>query len=106
MSAPHDPWTIEGLKRRSLYSSLNLLSQFSSLEALATFIEQQKAVLASTQFTIDALRRLKTEAIAADVGSLADQLSGNAFRLSEQVDRVSQVPESIDWALFAEKGTR
>ncbi|KAJ6464194.1 hypothetical protein C8R47DRAFT_1156725 [Mycena vitilis] len=74
-----------------------------TLEALASFVKQQKAILASTQSTIDALRRLKSEAVVADVGLLADQLSGSAFRLSEQTDCESKVPESIDWALFAEK---
>ncbi|KAJ7439495.1 hypothetical protein FB451DRAFT_147462 [Mycena latifolia] len=73
-----------------------------TLEALASFIEQQRALLARTQSDLEALRRLKTETVA-DVGSLADQLSGSAFRLSEQADCESKVPEGIDWGLFAQK---
>ncbi|KAJ7856552.1 hypothetical protein B0H13DRAFT_1641449 [Mycena leptocephala] len=77
-----------------------------SLEALAAYISQQKAIFERTQSTIDELRRLKGEAVApaADVGGLAEQLSGSAFRLSEQAAECApQVPESIDWTLFAEK---
>ncbi|KAJ7201105.1 hypothetical protein GGX14DRAFT_465796 [Mycena pura] len=73
-----------------------------SLEALNTFIEQQKALLARTQSDIETLRQLKSETIA-DPASLADQLSGRAFRLSEQDDCESKVPEGIDWTLFAHK---
>jgi hypothetical protein len=49
-----------------------------SLEALAAYISQQKAIFERTQSTIDELRRLKGEAVApaADVGGLAEQVCG------------------------------
>ncbi|KAJ7487200.1 hypothetical protein B0H11DRAFT_1113469 [Mycena galericulata] len=81
-----------------------------TLEALGTFIAQQKALLARTQIDLETLRRLKSETVAdagtsavADVGTLADQLSGSAFRLSEQADCAPSVPD-IHWDLFARKG--
>ncbi|KAJ7132879.1 hypothetical protein C8R43DRAFT_930247 [Mycena crocata] len=73
-----------------------------TLETLATFIEQQKALLARTQSDLETLRSLQADTVA-DVASLAEQLSGKTFRLSEQVDCQSQVPQSIDWELFAQK---
>ncbi|KAJ6464020.1 hypothetical protein C8R45DRAFT_940196 [Mycena sanguinolenta] len=82
-----------------------------TLEALAFFIEQQKAILARTQSEVVQLRKLKREAglVAPDVGELAKQLSGSAFRLSEHAvedwggHTPDRVPKNIDWELFADK---
>ncbi|KAJ7734737.1 hypothetical protein DFH07DRAFT_944646 [Mycena maculata] len=79
-----------------------------TLEALNTFIAQQKALLARTKSDLETLRRLGSDAVAdaatsavADVGTLADQLGSPAFRLSDQADCALSVP-ALDWSLFAQ----
>ncbi|KAJ7704594.1 hypothetical protein B0H17DRAFT_1040032, partial [Mycena rosella] len=65
-----------------------------TLEALASFIAKQKALLARTQSDIKALCRLRSEAVA-DAAGLAAQLGDSAFRLSQQAD-CAPAPPDID----------
>ncbi|KAJ7641332.1 hypothetical protein FB45DRAFT_739252, partial [Roridomyces roridus] len=76
-----------------------------SLEALETFIAQQKALLARTQTDLETLRRLKTEAITdAATSSVAEQVRHDeTSRLVRQVDCAPQIPQNIDWDLFSQK---
>ncbi|KAJ7052697.1 hypothetical protein C8F01DRAFT_1261485 [Mycena amicta] len=73
-----------------------------TLHALKAFIDQQKALLARTKADIDTLRKLRAESIT-DVGDLADQLKGSAYRLSEAECHSGGVPEDLDWSLFTKK---
>ncbi|KAK7042534.1 hypothetical protein R3P38DRAFT_3348509 [Favolaschia claudopus] len=84
-------------------------STAKTLEALAAFVEQQKAVLAQTQLALDQLRRLRSQAAVVpptDVDQLAEQLNGTAFRLGEQATESLITPENIEWDVFAHKDPR
>ncbi|THU97520.1 hypothetical protein K435DRAFT_796464 [Dendrothele bispora CBS 962.96] len=74
-----------------------------TLEALSTFIQAQKALLARTQNDLGRLKELRSKAQEkpdAFVDSWDEEVS--SFRLSEQVaDCYPVVPKGIDWTLYA-----
>nr|GAT56358.1 predicted protein [Mycena chlorophos] len=75
---------------------------FKTIQALRTFIDQQKALLARTKADIDTLRKLKADSIT-DASKLPQQLDGNAFRLSAVGCESGAVPNDVEWSLFAKK---
>ncbi|KAI9056429.1 hypothetical protein FKP32DRAFT_1615928 [Trametes sanguinea] len=74
-----------------------------TLEALEKFIQSQKAVLERTHADIERLKELRRN-VEVDpprtLEELSDKLNDPSFRLSEQADAMSPLPQEIDWSLF------
>ncbi|KAH9929965.1 hypothetical protein B0H21DRAFT_108800 [Amylocystis lapponica] len=81
-----------------------------TLEALATFVESQKALLVRTQSDIARLKELRQDisSLPDNVGadSISAQLDPSLFRLSELPGLVPAIDREIDWSLFNPDGRR
>ncbi|KAL6302278.1 hypothetical protein BKA93DRAFT_793597 [Sparassis latifolia] len=74
-----------------------------TLDALSTFIQSQRDLLAQTQSDITRLRELRDEVAEAPPDSLddvGDKLKASSTRLSGQLDYMPPLPDDIDWSLF------
>ncbi|EPQ50780.1 hypothetical protein GLOTRDRAFT_118184 [Gloeophyllum trabeum ATCC 11539] len=72
-----------------------------TLQALSSFIERQRAVLARTQADIESLISLKRHVVSQpelDLGSLTEKFGGQL--LSDQSAEASLLPDNVDWSLF------
>ncbi|THH17982.1 hypothetical protein EW146_g2909 [Bondarzewia mesenterica] len=70
-----------------------------TLEALSTFIQSQRALLAHTQSDIERLKQLRDEAAADSqsfVDNIDDKLNQGVFCLSDQLNVSADVKQSID----------
>ncbi|KAI0634154.1 hypothetical protein C8Q77DRAFT_1110125 [Trametes polyzona] len=74
-----------------------------TLEALENFIQSQKALLERTHADIARLKELRRDVETSPPHSLEElsaKLQDPAFKLSEQLDAMPPLPQSIDWSLF------
>ncbi|KAF9078630.1 hypothetical protein BDP27DRAFT_20824 [Rhodocollybia butyracea] len=75
-----------------------------TLQALATFMDIQRALLTRTHADIDRLNELRSRAVAQPeefADNLSEQLNDGAFRLSELEQAADSPPEGIEWSVFA-----
>ncbi|KDR76875.1 hypothetical protein GALMADRAFT_245970 [Galerina marginata CBS 339.88] len=75
-----------------------------TLQALETFIQTQKNLLARQRSDLDRLHRLRVDFVQRPsqvLTKLGQELDDNAFKLSEQADCRLKLPKDIDWSVFA-----
>ncbi|KAF9001197.1 hypothetical protein BDQ17DRAFT_1400354 [Cyathus striatus] len=74
-----------------------------TLEALQTFIQNQKALLNRTRADIEKLQQLQRDIYDEPdivVSDLTDRLNDSAFRLSESLENKLDVTKTISWGVF------
>ncbi|CAL1710022.1 unnamed protein product [Somion occarium] len=78
-----------------------------NLDALSTFVQSQRTLLAQTLADIDRLKELRHEIASqpANMGMVphfVDQINASASKLSDNIDDiVPLLPDDFDWSIFA-----
>ncbi|KAF8179913.1 hypothetical protein BJ912DRAFT_929549 [Pholiota molesta] len=79
-----------------------------TLQALEAFVATQRVLLARQRADIEALQRLKNDLVQRPsqvISHLSEELTDNAFRLSEQADLRLTIPKEIEWSSFQNSDT-
>jgi len=74
-----------------------------TLEALETFIQTQRTLLARQKSDLERLRQLRIDIIQKPyqvLSNLSNELDDPAFKLTEQADCRLSLPKDVDWTLF------